>query len=545
LNTARAYHTATLLPSGMVLVAGGTVNVGSSVLSSCELYDPSTGTWTPTGNLNTARAYDTATLLTNGKVLVAGGLDENNASLSSCEIYDPSTGVWTATASLHTARAFHTATLLAGGDVLATAGVDFTASGLVRSTSGRAVHRVPSDEDIPDDIEELDPFLAIWLVLARMELASYSSTANQVGGGQGGVRGDQDVSSGTLVLVTGGYDEFNNVLSASQIYDSSTKAWTLTGSLATARVFHTATLLTSGEVLAAGGWTETTLATSSCEVFTLSASATAPGAPTGVTAIAGNSLATVSFTAPTSTGGSSITGYTVTSSPGDKTASGAGSPITVKGLTNGTAYTFTVTAKNKIGTGPASSPPSPPVTPATVPGAPTAVTAAVTASNAEATVSFKLPANGGNPITVCTATSKPGGITGTGAGSAITVSPLTFGTAYTFTVTATNGVGTGHASTPSKSVTPYTVPGAPTIGTAKAGNGDATVSFTAPASKGGSAITSYTVTSSGGQTAKGPKSPITVRDLTNDGSYTFTVTAANKAGTGPASGASNSVTPTK
>lgn len=82
----------------------------------------------------------------------------------------------------------------------------------------------------------------------------------------------------------------------------------------------------------------------------------APGAPTGVTATAGAGQATVSFTAPSSTGGSPITGYTVTSSPGGITASGASSPITVSGLTNGTAYTFTVTATNAIGTGPASAP---------------------------------------------------------------------------------------------------------------------------------------------------------------------------------------------
>ena len=84
--------------------------------------------------------------------------------------------------------------------------------------------------------------------------------------------------------------------------------------------------------------------------------ATIPGAPTGLTAVAGNAQATVSFTAPASDGGSAITSYTVTSSPGSITASGASSRITIPGLTNGTAYTFTVTATNAIGTGPASAP---------------------------------------------------------------------------------------------------------------------------------------------------------------------------------------------
>ncbi len=89
-----------------------------------------------------------------------------------------------------------------------------------------------------------------------------------------------------------------------------------------------------------------------------------------------------------------------------------------------------------------------------------------------------------------------------------------------------------------------TIPGAPTIGTATAGDGQATVSFTPPASNGGAAIIDYTVTSSpGGLTAKGSGSPITVTGLTNGVAYTFTVTATNAAGTSPASAASNSVAP--
>ena len=85
------------------------------------------------------------------------------------------------------------------------------------------------------------------------------------------------------------------------------------------------------------------------------AATTAPGAPTIGAATAGNGTATVSFTAPVSTGGSAITGYTATCSPGGATASGSSSPITVTGLTNGTAYTCTVTATNVVGTSAASS----------------------------------------------------------------------------------------------------------------------------------------------------------------------------------------------
>ncbi len=82
--------------------------------------------------------------------------------------------------------------------------------------------------------------------------------------------------------------------------------------------------------------------------------ATAPGAPQSPHATAGDAQAVVSFTPPASNGGATITSYTVTASPGGRTASGASSPITVTGLTDGTSYTFTVTATNSVGTGPAS-----------------------------------------------------------------------------------------------------------------------------------------------------------------------------------------------
>jgi len=277
-------------------------------------------------------------------------------------------------------------------------------------------------------------------------------------------------------------------------------------------------------------------------------STTVPGAPTGVSATAGNAQATVTFAAPVSNGGSAITGYTVISSPGGFTATGSTSPITVTGLTNGTAYTFTVTATNANGTSPASSASNSatPSAPSTVPGTPTGISA--TAGNAQATVTFTAPvSNGGSAITGYTITSSPSGFTATGSASPITVTGLINGTAYTFTVTATNANGTGPSSAASNSVTPsaaVTVPGAPTIGTATKGNAQATVTFTLPGSNGGSPITGYTVTSSpGGITATGTASPITVTGLTNGTAYTFTVTATNANGTGPASSASNSVTP--
>ena len=278
--------------------------------------------------------------------------------------------------------------------------------------------------------------------------------------------------------------------------------------------------------------------------------AIAPGVPTTVTATAGNAQATVSFTAPASDGGSPITSYTVTSSPGGITATGTASPITVTGLTNNIAYTFTVTATNAVGTGAASAA-SNSVTPATTPGAPTIGVA--TTGNTQATVSFTAPAsNGGSPITSYTATSSPGGRTATGTSSPLTVTGLTNGTAYTFTVRATNAVGTGPTSAASNSVTPTAapVPLAPINVVATAGTGQATIIFSAPPAN-GSTITRYVVTAIPATpgAALGTDSTLsatartrTITGLTPGVAYTFTVAAQSAAGTGPSSAPSNSVT---
>jgi hypothetical protein len=125
MGTARfAGHTATLLPNGQVLVAGGFDWERPDkyrYLSSAELYDPATGTWSPTGAMRTARYDHTATLLPNGKVLFAGESGDGG-DLSSAELYDPTTGTWSPTGAMGTARKNHTATLLAFGQVLVAGG---------------------------------------------------------------------------------------------------------------------------------------------------------------------------------------------------------------------------------------------------------------------------------------------------------------------------------------------------------------------------------------------------------------------------------------
>ncbi len=126
LTNARFGHTATLLANGKILVAGGATidnfNLVNDLYASAELYDPASGTWSPTGPMNFNRTFHSATLLPSGKVLVAGGDDGTGSSLASVEIYDPATGAWSMTGNLITNREAQAATLLPNGKVLFTGG---------------------------------------------------------------------------------------------------------------------------------------------------------------------------------------------------------------------------------------------------------------------------------------------------------------------------------------------------------------------------------------------------------------------------------------
>ncbi|ABM26496.1 Fibronectin, type III domain protein [Shewanella sp. W3-18-1] len=270
---------------------------------------------------------------------------------------------------------------------------------------------------------------------------------------------------------------------------------------------------------------------------TFMVNAVVPGAPTIGTATAGNTQATVAFTAPTNTGGTTITGYTVTSNPGGLTGSGAGAPITVNGLTNGVSYTFTVTATNSAALTGAASTASNSITPA----APQTITFANPGAQTYGT-SPTLTATSDSGLTPTFSSSTTGVCTITSGGV------LTFVTAGTCTINADQAGDLSYlpAGQVSQSFTVNAaVPGAPTIGTAIAGDTQASVTFTAPVNTGGTSITGYTVTTNPAHVppVNGAASPIVITGLTNGQGYTFTITAENVAGSGPASVASNSVTP--
>ena len=272
--------------------------------------------------------------------------------------------------------------------------------------------------------------------------------------------------------------------------------------------------------------------------------ATVPDAPTIGTATPGNARATITWTAPLNNGGSAVTGYVITPSTGSPVTVGNVSTYTVTGLTNGTAYTFTVAAINTVGTGAASAS-SASVTPLTTVADPPTIGTA-TAANTSATLTWTAPLNnGGFAITGYVITPSTGSPITVGNVTNYTVTGLTNGTAYTFTVAAITTAGTGGDSAASNSVTPYTtVAGAPTIGTATASDTSATLTWTAPLSDGGLAISGYVITpSSGSPITVGNVTTYAVTGLTNGTAYTFTVAAINTAGNSVPSASSNSVMP--
>jgi N-acetylneuraminic acid mutarotase len=231
-TTTRVGHSVTRLPNGKVLVAGGHGD-GIEMHRTAEVYDPASGTWSPTGSMTVPRREHTATLLPNGKVLVVSG-DANVYSPrpSSAELYDPATGTWSAAAAMATPRHRHTATLLPNGKVLIVGGANY--DGVVGAP------------------EVYDPATGTWSAAGSLGTPRYGHTATLLPDGK--------------VLLVGGVSPRSAYVASAEVYDPTTGTWSAAGFLATPRYRHTATLLPDGKVLISGG-TATGAVLSSAEVY--------------------------------------------------------------------------------------------------------------------------------------------------------------------------------------------------------------------------------------------------------------------------------------
>lgn len=236
MSAARQKHTATLLGSGKVLIAGGEPD-DINILATAELFDPASGTFALTGSMTTPRIQHAAALLPNGKVLVVGGRTGAQAiATATAEIFDPAaTGSFNPTGSMATARATPTATLLNNGMVLVTGGAGANVSALATA-------------------ELYDPSTGNFEPAGPMGTARNAHTATLLANGK--------------VLVTGGVDANSNHLQTAELFDPATRTITAAPGMMTAtRAFHTATLLSSGKVLIAGGVDDTGKARSTAELF--------------------------------------------------------------------------------------------------------------------------------------------------------------------------------------------------------------------------------------------------------------------------------------
>ncbi|MBM7113325.1 Kelch repeat-containing protein [Archangium primigenium] len=221
LLTARDNHTATLLATGQVLVAGGYRQGATSpqdrYLASAELYDPATGTWSATGSLRFARATHEAVRLADGRVLVVGGWATHGTIERSAELYDPATGTWSPTGSTHYPRRGHTLTPLRDGRVF-----------LEGVEGGSSTSEVYS------------PATGTW------------SKAGTPPGSRRRAHAAAPLPDGT-VLVTGGAVGLQDYLSVTEVYDPVTDTFRDAADLREARAYLTATSLFDGSVLVTGG----------------------------------------------------------------------------------------------------------------------------------------------------------------------------------------------------------------------------------------------------------------------------------------------------
>jgi hypothetical protein len=220
MTVSRATHTATLLPDGRVLIAGG-FSAGVTALASAELYDPVRKRFSAILPMAHARSGHSAVLLPSGLVLIAGGYD--GSYLRSAELYDPATGSFRPTGSMTTARSGHVAVLLGNGKVLLAGGVGTGWTFL-------------------DTAELYDPATGTFLPTGPMTVARESHTASLLGDGR--------------VLITGGHrgrHEAIVIYASAEVYDPATGQFTASASMGTRRHKHDAVSLADGSVLIVGG----------------------------------------------------------------------------------------------------------------------------------------------------------------------------------------------------------------------------------------------------------------------------------------------------
>ncbi len=265
----RSQHTATLLFDGRVLLAGGYGPQGAG-LPTAEIYDPATGTFAATGSMAAARRMHSSTLLGNGRVLIVGGYSFGTP-LGTAELYDPASGTFTPTGSLISPRGGHTAILMANGKVLmlggyGTAGFPLVAPAEIYdpdtgsfTTAARYSGRDGCDFCAPSAMLADGKILFPAQNPAQLydpDTGIFSRTGSMLEPGQ---------SAATLllngtVLFAGGEDLGR--LSRAELYDVTTGVFSSTGNMLSSRVGHTLTLLPSGQVLAAGGETDSCSANS-------------------------------------------------------------------------------------------------------------------------------------------------------------------------------------------------------------------------------------------------------------------------------------------
>jgi WD40 repeat protein len=221
MNAPRAAHTATLLPDGRILIAGGFRSEGRSEIpvASAELYDPERNAFYPTGEMKEARSGHTATLLPSGQVIIIGGWGVQGR-LATAELYDPQSGAFSHAASMAAPRASMTATLLEDGRLLI-AGGDSARNKLQVST------------------ELYDPVTNTFIEGGKLNQGRFAHTATLLKNGR--------------VLLIGGRSSNNTILTSAELYDPATGKFTYTGNLETVRYKHAAVLLQEGNVLVVGG----------------------------------------------------------------------------------------------------------------------------------------------------------------------------------------------------------------------------------------------------------------------------------------------------